>query len=65
VIQPKIHPLSNLYAEASIKSALTRDSLNGLKTNDSMKLSKRVFKLKVQGAANLQGKKTLEPKKKE
>ena len=27
MIQPKIHPLSNLYAEASIKSALTRDSL--------------------------------------
>jgi hypothetical protein len=33
VIQPKIHPLSNLYAEASIKSALTRDSLNVLPVN--------------------------------
>ena len=26
------NPLSNLYAEASIKSALTRDSLDGLLT---------------------------------
>ena len=37
--------------------------LNGLKTNDSMKLSKRIFKQKIKGCKKFTGQKTLEPKK--